>query len=171
MSLPLQTTASECGLACLAGIASHFGHEIELAELRGALLAIAARSDAGRSDADRVRAGLREPSSAAGAGRARSAQDALHPALGSESLRRAAQSDGEGNRYPRSGPGRAESVVARGERALHRRRAGADSGRGFSEEKSSACDRLAGVDRSRGRLEAQPSPDAVARRGARRSSL
>ena len=30
----LQTTASECGLACVAMIATHFGHEIELHELR-----------------------------------------------------------------------------------------------------------------------------------------
>ncbi|WP_417068774.1 peptidase domain-containing ABC transporter [Niveibacterium terrae] len=34
MAYPLQTTASECGLACLAGVASDFGHEVELAELR-----------------------------------------------------------------------------------------------------------------------------------------
>jgi ATP-binding cassette, subfamily B, bacterial CvaB/MchF/RaxB len=30
----LQTTASECGLACVAMVATHFGHEIELHELR-----------------------------------------------------------------------------------------------------------------------------------------
>lgn len=30
----LQTTASECGLACIATIASHHGHEVELAQLR-----------------------------------------------------------------------------------------------------------------------------------------
>lgn len=30
----LQSTASECGLACLATVASHFGHEVELSELR-----------------------------------------------------------------------------------------------------------------------------------------
>lgn len=34
MKLVLQTESSECGLACLAMIANHFGHHVELAELR-----------------------------------------------------------------------------------------------------------------------------------------
>lgn len=35
MKLVLQSESSECGLACLAMIANHFGHFIELSELRG----------------------------------------------------------------------------------------------------------------------------------------
>ncbi|MFZ6687138.1 cysteine peptidase family C39 domain-containing protein [Undibacterium sp. SXout11W] len=34
MTLFLQTEASECGLACVAMIASHYGHHVDLADLR-----------------------------------------------------------------------------------------------------------------------------------------
>jgi ATP-binding cassette subfamily B protein RaxB len=34
MNTILQTESSECGLACLAMVASHFGHQTDLADLR-----------------------------------------------------------------------------------------------------------------------------------------
>lgn len=38
MKLILQSEASECGIACLGMIASHFGHEVDLSDLRGRFL-------------------------------------------------------------------------------------------------------------------------------------
>ena len=101
LPMVLQTEAAECGLACLAMVASYFGYQADPAELRrrfGLSLKGATLKDLVRI-ADQL--GSRVAAGPARARRAPAAQGALHPALGPEPFRRAEERQRQRRDHPR----------------------------------------------------------------------
>ena len=125
LPMVLQTEGAECGLACLAMLAGYHGPPTDAATLRREQGFSLKGGLAQGSDPGRRSAGLRLPAAQARARRTGGAENALHPALGSQPFRRpAGDRPGRGG-DPRSGRGGAAAEHGPGVQAFHRGGAGA----------------------------------------------
>ena len=134
----LQSEAPECGIACLAMVASYHGHRTDLSAMRAAPLAVAEGHHAQARRADRRDDG-HDGARRAGAARvARQAPAARDPALGHEPLRGAREGLGQQDHGARPGARQARADARRGVAALHRRGDGVHADRRHSRRRTSA---------------------------------